>query len=257
MKKILFSLSCLLFFAGNRSFAQHQHFTTSGTIEYNKTVNMYAIIERGINKDNDMFTRPAFEEFKKNHPQFEVLKSTLNFANAKSLFTPIKSDGPTGGWFSGPMSGQKNTVYTDFATNQSTTQKEVFEETFLVKDTARKIKWKITGETRDIAGYTCRRANGLMMDSIYVVAFYTDKIHLSGGPESFNGLPGMILEVALPHENVIWVATKVTDTTLPDNAVTSPKKGKPVNNAGLKSTLQSAMKDWGEQANTYLKGFLF
>ncbi len=257
MKKTLFTLSCILLLASNLLFAQHEHFTTSGTIEYNKTVNMYAIIERGINKDNDMFARPAFEEFKKNHPQFQVLKSTLNFGNGKSLFTPIKSDAPSSGWFNGPMTGQKNTVYNDFSTNQSTTQKDVFEETFLIKDTTRKIKWKITGETRDIAGYTCRRANGLMMDSIYVVAFYTDKIHVSGGPESFNGLPGMILEVALPHENVIWVATKVTDMTLPDNALMPPKKGKQVNNAGLKTTLQGVMKDWGDQANTYLKGFLF
>jgi len=136
-------------------------------------------------------------------------------------------------------------------------QKQVFEQTFLVKDSTRKIKWKITDETRDVAGYTCRRANGIMMDSIYVVAFYTDKIHVSGGPESFNGLPGMILEVALPHENVIWTATKVTDVTIPDNTLIPPKKGKPVNNKELKNTLQSVMKNWGDEAQLYLKGFLF
>jgi len=31
---------------------------------------------------------------------------------------------------------------------------------------------------------------------INAVAFYTDDIPVSGGPESFNGLPGMILQVA-------------------------------------------------------------
>ena len=31
---------------------------------------------------------------------------------------------------------------------------------------------------------------------INVVAFYKDDIPVSGGPESFNGLPGMILQVA-------------------------------------------------------------
>jgi GLPGLI family protein len=48
-----------------------------------------------------------------------------------------------------------------------------------------------------IAGFNCRRANAMIMDSIYVVAFYTDEILTTGGPESFSGLPGMILGVAL------------------------------------------------------------
>jgi GLPGLI family protein len=32
------------------------------------------------------------------------------------------------------------------------------------------------------------------MDSVFIVAFYTDQIVTSGGPESFNELPGMILD---------------------------------------------------------------
>jgi GLPGLI family protein len=258
MRKTLFILTILLLSAGNLLFAQNEHFTTSGSVAFNKTVNMYAQIQKEVTKENEDWVQPAVEAFKKSHPQFITVKSTLNFSGGKELFVPEKSDNPTGGFFDTPMASQNNTVYTDFAGDQSTVQKQVFEQTFLVKDTIRKIKWKITGETRDVAGYTCRRANGLLMDSIYVVAFYTDKIHVSGGPESFNGLPGMILEVALPHENVIWTATKVTDMGAADNtAVAPPKKGKPVNNAGLKATLQSVMKNWGDQAQLYLKGFLF
>ena len=90
-------------------------------------------------------------------------------------------------------------------------QKTVFEQTFLVEDTLRRIKWKITDETRPIAGFNCRRANALIMDSICVVAFYTDEILTTGGPESFSGLPGMILGIALPHEHITWFATKVED----------------------------------------------
>jgi GLPGLI family protein len=47
------------------------------------------------------------------------------------------------------------------------------------------------------------------MDSIYVVAFYSDQIVVRGGPESFWGLPGMIMGVVLPHEYTTWYATKV------------------------------------------------
>ncbi len=57
-----------------------------------------------------------------------------------------------------------------------------------MQDSTRKITWKITDEMREIAGFSCRRANAIMLDSIYVVAFYTDQIPVSGGPESFSGL---------------------------------------------------------------------
>jgi GLPGLI family protein len=94
-----------------------------------------------------------------------------------------------------------------------------------------------------------------MLDSIYVVAFYTEEIPVSGGPESFCGLPGMILGVALPHENVTWFATKVTDMPIDDKALTPPKKGKAVNNKQLHDKLVSVMKNWDTQGPLYLKAF--
>jgi GLPGLI family protein len=153
------------------------------------------------------------------------------------------------------MANQVNTIFTDLNASTASDQKKVFEETFLVKDSTRKINWKITSETRDIAGYTCRRANALILDSIYVVAFYTDEIPLSGGPEAFTGLPGMILGVALPHENITWFATKVTDVPIEDKALIPPKKGKQVNNKELLATLKSVMKNWGDYSQLYLKAF--
>jgi len=93
-----------------------------------------------------------------------------------------------------------------------------------------------------------------MMDSIYVVAFYTIAIPVSGGPESFSGLPGMILGVALPHENITWFATKVNDKPVPSLKV--PAKGKVVTNKELRATLSSVVKNWGKEGVTYLKAFL-
>lgn len=131
----------------------------------------------------------------------------------------------------------------------------MFEETFLVKDTTRNIKWKITGETRVIAGYTCRRANAIVMDSIYVVAFYTDAIPVSSGPETFSGLPGMILGVALPHDHVTWFATSVSDKPL-DKPIVPPAKGKVVDTMGLRKTLESALKQYGDYLKKALKIYL-
>ncbi|MHB8206327.1 GLPGLI family protein [Mucilaginibacter sp.] len=255
MKKAL--LTFTLFILALNLFAQNAHFTTSGTVEYNKTSNVYAMIEKEVSKDNEAFYRPFIDAYKKGNPQFKVLKSTLTFSGDKTLFVPIEPE-TIGNMFSNiPLANQNNTIYNDLDAKTTISEKVVFDATFLIKDTIRKIKWKITGETREVAGYTCRRANGIMMDSIYVVAFYTEKIHVSGGPESFNGLPGMILQVAVPHENIAWVATKVTDLPVIENAVQPPKKGKSVTHAQLITTLHDLTKNWGDNAQFYLKGFLF
>ena len=254
MKYTLIILACLLF-SGSTLLAQHKHFTMSGTVEFEKKVNTYAIISKTITKDNEAFLTPAFEAYKKTQPQFKTLKSILSFTNNKTLFMPVEEETVTNtGFFSyNPMFSQNNIVYTDLSNNISVAQKKVFDETLLIKDSVRRIKWKITDETREIAGYTCRRANGIMLDSIYVVAFYTVEITVSGGPESFSGLPGMILGVALPHENVSWFATKVNDITPAPNTVVPPKKGQPMDNKGFKAKLQAAFKGRESQAPFYVK----
>jgi GLPGLI family protein len=256
MKTILTLLTGLLLFSYCEVNAQNAHFTNSGTIEFEKTVNMFSMLKKQINKDNEAFYQPIYDQYIKNQPQFKKMKSTLNFVDNKTFFVPIEDENATNSFFGNEaMVGQNNTTYTDLNTQSYINQKKVFEETFLVKDSTRKVRWKITDETREIAGYTCRRANAIVIDSVYVVAFYTDRIPVSGGPELFSGLPGMILGVALPHENVTWFATKVTEGVPEPKAMIAPKKGKPVNYQGLKKTLSDATKDWGQYKDAYLKGF--
>jgi GLPGLI family protein len=239
--------------------AQHAHFIRSGAIEFERKTNAWVVIAKDINKDNEAFMSSVLDNYKKNKPQFRILKSTLSFSGNKTLFTPIEADPASDIFIVSimPLLGQNNTIYSDLNKGLIVAQRKVLGDVFLVSDSTRKIKWKITDETRDIAGYHCRRANGLMLDSIYVVAFYTTQIPVPGGPESFNGLPGMILGVALPHENVSWFATKVTDTTLPDNAVIPPKKGKKTDNKGFILSLQTAMKDQGPLGADLVRQSLF
>jgi GLPGLI family protein len=256
MKKKIILFGALLILAAGSS-AQRAHFTTTGTIEFERRANAYAIFQKGMNKDNEAWLQPAFDFYKKNNPQFKVLTAKLAFNDDKTLFTPNEADPPANLAMSdSPMLNQYNTVFSDITTKSCVAQKKVFEQTYLVKDSLRNIKWKITDETRDIAGYTCRRANGIYLDSIYVVAFYTTRIPISGGPESFSGLPGMILGVALPHENITWFATKVITTSVPDNALVAPKKGKVTKQKDLLKTLQDASDGWGPLGKLYIKGFM-
>lgn len=223
-------LFVILFIINNsRLLAQPSQFLTSGRIEFEKTVNTYALIAAGqlLGKNTAGDERQLLEEYKVKEPQFKVLKSTLYFNDNKTLYVPA-SQLPAGGGGSLniPMMAQNNTVYTDWPARRMVCQKSIVGENFLLTDSTRNISWKITSEMRKVAGFTCRRANAVIMDSIYVVAFYTEDIHVSGGPETFNGLPGMILELALPHEHIIWRATSVVMTG--PAPVSPPQKGKPI-----------------------------
>lgn len=257
MKRLI--ITAVLLLTTTLLFGQYSRFPTSGSVEYEKSINMYAIIKKMVENDRGGFSSQAFEAYKKNQPQFKKVKSTLTFSGNRTLYTPIKSAAPAGNnfFFSDlPAADQNNIIYTDLGTSSGISQKSVFEETFLVKDSLRKISWKITDETRQIAGYHCRRANAIILDSVYVVAFYTDVIPVSGGPESFSGLPGMILGVALPHEHITWFATEVKDIPVPPSAIIPPKKGKESSYKELVTTLQGVMKNWGNYAQGALKAFL-
>jgi len=237
--------------------AQNARFTYSGTIEFEKTVNMYELIKKTITKGNELVLQEMLTQYKASQPQMKITKSVLTFSNDKTLFQPVdNSDNAPQGFARINVIGQQpNIVFTNLPAHKYTTQKRVFEDVLLLDDSLKKVKWKLTSETRDIAGYKCRRANALIMDSVYVVAFYAEDIPVSGGPESFTGLPGMILGVALPHENTSWFATKVNDMNVRDNILTAPTKGKKITKAGLSQILQSESKNWGYYSQLYLKTF--
>lgn len=238
--------------------AQNARFTNQGIIQFEKKVNMFAIFKEKIKKyPNETYYVQFFEQYQKTNPQFKVLKSTLSFSNEQTLFKPLVDPSASASFWGNddPRSQQNNIIATNTVTNTSIAQKKVYEETYLVKDSTRKINWKITDEFRTIAGFDCRRANALIMDSIYVVAFYTDQIPVSGGPESFSGLPGMILGVALPYENTTWFATSILDQPVPVESIKAPTKGKATTNAQLHKILMDALKDWGTSAQDALKAF--
>ncbi|WP_214073352.1 GLPGLI family protein [Mucilaginibacter sp. dw_454] len=233
--------------------AQGKQFITGGTIEFEKTQNMFAIMKNKATRD-DASNKGYYEEYLKSRPQFLTYNSTLIFNANSSLFTPIP--GKSIEWmYDAPIAEQLNTVYNDFTHGTTTTQKEFYERTYLIKDTLRKIKWKITDETQTVAGYNCRRANGLVLDSIYVVAFYAEDIHVSSGPESFTGLPGMILKLSLPHEHVSWVATKVSTVAADEKKLVPPKKGTVVNYEQMHKALVDAQSRWGEVGRYFIRGF--
>src|SRR4028119_223358 len=104
----------LFFLTGNITKAQYARFPASGVIEFEKKVNMFSLIKRNINKDNETWMNERLEEYKKTKPQFRIQKSTLYFSKDKSLYVPAETAANNDdfmGWH--PLTTQFNTVFND------------------------------------------------------------------------------------------------------------------------------------------------
>ena len=235
MKRTRFFKTLLLTIGMLTALGANAQYTFSGKITYERKVNLHKLWE-----GNDWLT-----QFKNKVPKFLLNYFELSFTPANSYYKPGKEvEMPKMNW--GLPPGNENEVFTDFATNTCIASKLIFEEHFLVRDSVRKLKWRITNEVRTIADYKCRKAVSKICDSVYVIAFYTDDIAVSGGPEQFSGLPGMILELAVPRLYTTWVATSVDIISVKNPEQPPFSKGKKVTQQELSGILQKSMKDWGK-----------
>jgi len=239
MKKLLIIIVLATF--AKLSVSAQEQFIVKGKIEFEKKVNLYKQLD---NVEDDEGFRNMI---KKSIPPVKASYFDLYFNNDKTIYMPgreVVSAQKIPEWFDGPAAD--NIVYTNLVQQNAISQKTVYDNVFNIEDSVRKVQWKITPDTRTIAGFECRKATAVIMDSVFVVAFYTDQIIAPGGPESFAGLPGMILGLAIPRLNTTWFATKVELTDVKDAILTPPKKGKKVNLSNIKVQLNSAMKNWGK-----------
>lgn len=89
-----------------------------------------------------------------------------------------------------------NIVYTRRGTDSILTQKDVLGEVYRIHlPKKNRIKWKLIPGQNKIAGCDCLKAEGTILDSIQVIAyFFTEQLNIEAGPESFSGLPVLILQ---------------------------------------------------------------
>lgn len=242
MKKILFVLAI-----GCSFYAQAQtQFITKGKVTYEKKLNQHKGIEEQAESNVWMQT------MLKAYPKIVTDTYELTFGDNKSFYKLAKENSENRYLMWGTKPTETDGVAQDLQTNTTSTQREVFENTYVIKDSVRNLEWRITDETREIAGFECRKAVTKICDSVYVVAFYTDQIPVSSGPETFGGLPGLILGLAVPRLYSTWFATKL-ELIEPSTQQLSPaQKGKKVNWNQLYAELKKGLKDWGKEAEKRL-----
>ena len=230
MKKFIY---ILLFTVSTQLSAQQ--FISSGTIEFEVKVNNHKAFGDGM----------WAEMFKDKIPQFSTNWYNFIFDNNKSIYKFDRLDEKTKLPFNN-NAAEENLWYNDYSAGTYTDRKFVFDDNYLLTDSLIKIDWKLVpNETREIAGFNCRKAVGILFDSVYVFAFYTDDILIPGGPMGLHGLPGMILGITIPRMYSSWIATKVDIVNVNKAAITPPLKGKKKKGSELIETVKKATSDWG------------
>jgi GLPGLI family protein len=262
MKKITIALGLLLLISSSLM-AQMKE----GKIVYERKINMYRNI-------TDPEMRARIPEFRTS--QFELL-----FNEQSSLFRSVPDEDAPDPFANngGDRGGQRfnfrmpeTTTYTDLTAQMQYESRPMFEKTFLVVDSLKPLKWKISEETKTIAKHLCKKAttsvasqnvrfgfgggrggrnNGdtanrptatITPKETEVVVWYTEDITASVGPDNYTGLPGAILEVDMDNGANVTMATEVT-TKYPKKELTQPTKGDKMNKAQFQEAMKKLMED--------------
>jgi GLPGLI family protein len=233
MKKFLF-----LVFVGFGINVHAQQFLESGQIEFEvRTNNHRAMGDEGM----------WVEMFKDKIPQFTSTFYEYTFNDHKAVYKfsryDEKSKLPRG---FGMGNVEDEVWYNDYKTGEFANYRFILGDNYLLNGKLMKIDWKLSPtETREIAGFNCRKATGIIFDSVYIFAFYTDEITVSGGPMGINGLPGMILGLTIPRMFTSYIATSVQVAGVDVRKIVAPQKGKKKDYAAIRKDVERATKDWG------------
>ncbi len=130
----------------------------------------------------------------------------------------------------------RNSVYfltTKLKENKIMDAYEVIGKKYVVEDTIQAIKWKILNDIKEVAGHICMKAT--TVDAIrghQIAAWFAMDIPLPFGPEGYQGLPGLILELDYNDGAQIVSADKIDVKKLTTELdIPAKLKGKQVNQA--------------------------
>ncbi len=186
---------------------------------------------------------------------------TLSFNKTESSFKEdVKLDAPgaSGGSRWGASNGQ-GSIYKNLKDREMIEDIEQFSKRFLIVEPMEQPKWELGTESKQIGQYTVYKATMVKVDksvdfgSIFgrrgrrnqekdstktedkkdevktldVTAWYSPQIPVSSGPESYWGLPGLILELNAGRTTMLCTEIRLNPTE--SVKIEKPTKGKEVN----------------------------
>ena len=141
---------------------------------------------------------------------------------------------------------------------------EIMGKLFLIKDRLSAYDWQLTNETKSIGKYTCYKAtysreeekvhmileNGEMTkktnkETIVTTAWYTPEVPVNNGPEHYNGLPGLILEVV--DGDLTIRCSEIILNPKEKGSINEPVKGKKVTQKAYREIMSKKTKEMIEK----------
>ena len=139
-------------------------------------------------------------------------------------------------------SGNGSVYFKNINEKRFVNQTEIMGKRFLVKDSLPNYQWNLSTETKNIGNYTCynatftREVEDIKMvfedgeskedkikKTVTTTAWYTPQVPVSNGPDNYQGLPGLILEIN-DGERLI-VCTEIILNPSEKIDVKAPEKG--------------------------------
>ena len=212
-------------------------------------------------------------------PEFRTDKFELIFNESVSLFRSVVDEeapdpfanagGGGGGGMRFNFRMPTANTFTDIAKQMQYEERAFFEKEFLIVDSIKQYKWKLSEETKTIAKQLCKKATTMisapqmrMRISIggsanntdttantprapketELVVWYAENIPVSFGPDSYNGLPGVIMEIDQDNGANVTTAVEVS-TKYPKKELVAPTKGEKMNRAQFQENMQKLMQE--------------
>lgn len=212
-----------------------QNFNNGGRIRYRETIQMK------VSFDSD---DPRMANLQEMIPNKRETEKVLAFKGSQSLYKNLPKqdqevrqiEAEEGMQFNIEFSTPENIIFYDFSGGKTIQQRSFMGRTFLVSGQPER-RWKITAEQKEILGFNCRKA--ILDDSTEVVAWYTAEIPAFTGPETFNGLPGLILELEMKNRTV--QAIEILEAT--ETEIKAPEKGKKVSQKQYQKIMKEKMEE--------------
>ncbi len=186
----------------------------------------------------------------------------LLFDRHTSLYKEVENlekDGHMGMKLLGSFTGSGGQLYKDSKSLESLRQTEFFGKLFLIEDTLEKLDWQLVNESKQIGTYTCYKATALrktlersfstgeegeeMADDtveVTITAWYTPQIPVSTGPDSYFGLPGLILEVN--DGSMQMLCTKLVLNPKEEVKIKKPEQGERVTHAEYRKIMDEKLR---------------
>src|SRR5699024_2268256 len=196
-------------------------------------------------KDPD-FKKWILKEYHKIKQAAPYLTYTLKFNKKEALFDRPETMANENGMdlnHVAQATGAIGIYYNNASSQQRIHQQEFHEKYWRIQ--SGKVNWKIQKETKDIQGYTCRKATAEVTYFNHIrskkkrkaVAWFCPELPFQFGPKGYGGLPVLILE--LDVNQYTFYADKI-ELQESDRPIKKPAKGKLISTRDFSKKVMSS-----------------